>query len=600
MGDIAIVLIALGMLMITPAMAQPQHGIAMNGTPALSPDFAHLPYANPDAPKGGRAVFGETGGFDSLNPYVLKGTAPWPVRVLSVESLMARSFNEPFTLYGLLAETVETPPDRSWVEYTLREGARFSDGSPVTVEDVIWSIQTLGTEGHPRYRSAWSSIEKIEAIGTLGVRIAFKEPNRELPLILGLRPVLKKAQWTGRTFGDAGLEAVTGSGPYVIDSFEPGRQITFRKDPEWWGVDLAVNRGLHNFEELRFDYFRNTDALWEAVRAGQVSIHADYDPVRWVEGYDFPAAREGTLLRGEIAHQRPSGMEGLVFNTRRRMFADRQVREALALSFDWEWINARLYRDQFTRISSYFANSALAFEGPAEGHEAAVLAPFEAELPKGSLEAGWRPPVSNGSGRDRRNLRRAARLLDAAGWTITDGVRRDQDGAPFVFEILVHKTEHETLANLWREQLTRLGIDVSVRLVDAAQYSARRTAYDYDMIVNRWGMSLSPGTEQRLYFGSAGRETPGTRNYMGVAEPAVDAAIDAILASETSAEFTASVRALDRVLSAGIYVIPFGILPTDRVAWRRGFARPDVDSLYGWWGWWSGPALWWHSGEVDQ
>jgi peptide/nickel transport system substrate-binding protein len=287
-------------------------------------------------------------------------------------------------------------------------------------------------------------------------------------------------------------------------------------------------------------------------------------------------------------------MEGFVFNTRRAIFADRALRESLALTFDWEWINSRLFRGGYTRIESYFDNSPLGFDGPAEGRERAILEPFAEGLPEGTLEAGWRPPESDGSGRDRRNLRRAGALLDEAGWSVgPDGVRRDDEGRALSFEILVASTRDETLASLWRESLARIGVPVTVRLVDEAQYTLRRADYDYDMIVNRWAMSLSPGTEQRLYFGSGGRETPGTRNYMGVADPAVDAAIEAMLAAEGPGDFRAGVRALDRVLSAGVYVIPFGVLPEDRVVWREGLGRPEETSLYGWWGWWAGPAVWW-------
>jgi peptide/nickel transport system substrate-binding protein len=569
----------------------------MHGAPALAPGFTHLPYADPAAVKGGRVVFGETGGFDSLNPYLLKGRAPWGVRAHTIESLMARSYDEPFTLYGLLALSVETPEDRSWVEFTLRPEARFSDGSPVTVADVIWSLETVGTQGHPAYRNAWNAVSGVAQTGPLSLRISFAEPNRELALIMGMRPVLKKAEWEGREFARSTLEPITGSGPYVVDRFEPGRFIAFRRNPDYWGRDLGVTRGLHNFDEIKYEYFRNSEALWSAVKTGEVSVFTDSDAARWVDGYDFPAALDGRLLRGEIAHGRPTGMYGFVFNTRRAVFADRRVREALALSFDWEWINQRLFRGQFKRIESYFANSVLGFEGRAEGREAELLAPFAdsnagGTLPEGTLEAGWRPPVSDGSGRDRKNLRAAARLLEAAGWRVDGRLRVNAAGEPLSFEVLVASTGDETLAELWSGALGRLGVELRVRRVDNAQYVARRRNYDYDMTVNRWFLSLSPGVEQRLYFGAAGRTDPGTRNYMGVDDPAVDAMIAALLAAANRPDFESAVRALDRVLSAGIYVIPFGYLPTDRVAWQKGYARPERDALYGW-----RPEVWWKAAE---
>ena len=573
------------------------HGIAMHGLPALPEGFAHLPYARPDAPKGGTLIMGESGTFDSLNPYILKGSAPWGIRSHMIESLMARSFAEPFTLYGLLAESVEVPKDRSWVAFTLREEARFSDGSPVTLDDVIWSFETLGTKGHPRYRQAWLAVKSIRADGERRLRIDFAEPNRELPLLLGLRPILKKAQFAGTDFAEATDMALIGTGPYLLEAWEPGQFIAFRRNPEYWGRELGVTRGLNNFDRVRYEYFRNPESYWEAVKTGGLSIFAEQDPVRWLTGYDFEAVTSGRLVRGEIANQRPSGMEGLVFNTRRAIFADRRVRVALALSFDWEWVNEKLYRGAYRRIESYFGGSELGFRDVPTPSEAALLEPFADRLAPGLLSDPWRPPVSDGSGRDRRNLRRASKLLDAAGWKVVDGVRRDSAGEAMAFEIILLSERDETLASLWRDALKRLGVEVAIRRVDAPQFQRRRRDYEYDMIVNRWGMSLSPGTEQRYYFGSDGRDQPGTRNYMGVADPAIDGVIDAIVAAEGRAEFVDAVRALDRVLSHGVYVIPFGVLPAQPLVWKSSLRRPDGDSLYGWWGWWSGPGLWWEQPE---
>ncbi len=576
-GHALAILLALGAS--GAARAEPAHGIAMHGDPALPEGFAHLPYADPEAPKGGTVVYGEAGSWDSLNPYIVKGRSPWQLRMFVAESLMARSWDEPFTLYGLLAETVETPPDRSWVEFTLREEARFSDGSPVTVEDVIYSMKLLGEKGHPRYLEAWQAVESIEQTGPRSVRIDFASPNRELPMLMGLRPILKKDEWERRDFTESSLEPFTGSGPYVIGAFEPGRFLELRRNPDYWGRDLPVNRGLYNFDVIRFEYYLTGEAVWEAFAAGLLSIFKDDDPKRWEDGYTFPAAVDGRIVRGEIPHSRPSGMEGFVFNTRREIFADRRVREALTLAFDWEWINARLYGDEYARITSYWSNSDLAFSGPAEGLEAEILAPFD--LPEGTLEEGWTPPASDGSGRNRGNLRRAGKLLDEAGWTVTGGTRANAAGKPLAFEILVTSKSHETLASVYAESLKRLGVDVSVRMVDSAQYAVRRDEYDYDVIVNRWYLSLSPGTEQYIYFAPENVSEPGGRNYAGITDPAVEATIGAMLEAETLEDFRAAVRAHDRVLTSGIYVLPWGYLPTDRLAWLRGFAKPERDSLYG-------------------
>ncbi|MEO1723803.1 MAG: extracellular solute-binding protein [Pseudomonadota bacterium] len=613
-------------ILAPPASAESTHGIAMYGAPELPENFEALPYVNPDAPKGGRVTFAEFGSFDSLNPFVLKGAAPWALSSHMFESMLARSYAEPFTLYANLAEAVEVPADRSGVTFTLNPAARFSDGNPVTVEDVIWSFETLAAEGHPRYDAAWSQVASIEPVGERGIRIAFTEPNRELPLILGLRPVLKKAQFEGRTLDAEPLEPLIGSGPYVVGEMEAGRSITFRRDPDWWGEGRPINRGLNNFEEVRYDYYRSSDAIWQAVTAGAVDMQSDSDPVRWLEGYGFAAAEDGRLSRTEIAHGRPSGMYGFVFNTRRAPLDDIRVRRALGLAFDWAWINQRLYGGGYERITSYFGGSPLSWNAPEEtgagvGALASVAADAAAGAPAalavesraatakstasapeprsrrapGGDEIGW--PVSDGSGRDRRLLREAARLLEDAGMPVQNGARLGPDRQPMVLGVLVGSTEHETLAGLWADTLRPLGIELDIRRVDAAQFAQRRRDYDYDITVHRWVMSLSPGTEQRYYFGSDGRETPGTRNYMGVADPAVDAAIEGLLVAEDAEAFRGAARRLDRLLTEGLYVVPFGVLPNDRIVHDADLRHPDWQdgqrSLYGWFGWWSGPGVWW-------
>ncbi|MEM6355998.1 MAG: extracellular solute-binding protein, partial [Pseudomonadota bacterium] len=466
----------------------------------------------------------------------------------------------------------------------------------------------------------------IEPVGERGIRIAFTEPNRELPLILGLRPVLKKAQFEGRTLDAEPLEPLIGSGPYVVGEMEAGRSITFRRDPDWWGEGRPINRGLNNFEEVRYDYFRSSDAIWQAVTAGAVDMQSDSDPVRWLEGYAFAAAEDGRLARTEIAHGRPSGMYGFVFNTRRAPLDDIRVRRALGLAFDWAWINQRLYGGGYERITSYFGGSPLAWNASEEtgagvGALASVAADATAGAPaalavesraatakstasgpeprsrrvRGGDEIGW--PVSDGSGRDRRLLREAARLLEDAGMPVQNGARLGPDMQPMVLGVLVGSTEHETLAGLWADTLRPLGIELDIRRVDAAQFAQRRRDYDYDITVHRWVMSLSPGTEQRYYFGSDGRETPGTRNYMGVADPAVDAAIEGLLVAEDAEAFLGAARRLDRLLTEGLYVVPFGVLPNDRIVHDADLRHPDWQdgqrSLYGWFGWWSGPGVWW-------
>lgn len=583
-------------LLTHPLLAQTTHGIAMYGTPALPPDFVSLPYANPDAPKGGRIVFGESGGFDSLNPFILKGNAPAGVSALTVETLMGRSYGEPFALYGLLAESVETDQARSFVAFTLREGARFSDGSPVTPEDVLWSFETLGTKGSPRYASAWAKIAKAEKTGPRTVRFTFNTEDRELPLILGLRPILKKAQWDGKDFTVSSLDPIIGSGPYVIGPFEPGRYISYVRNPDWWGADLPFNRGQHNFDEVRYDYFGDGGVVFEAFKAGDITSYREANPAAWASNYAFPAVQSGDVVLAEIPHQRPSGIDGFVFNTRREIFADWRVREALIQAFNFEFINRTLTGGVQPRITSYFSNSVLGMTPgtPAEGREQALLAPFADSLLPGALE-GYALPVSDGSEANRKGIREATRLLEEAGWTVQNGVLTNAAGTPFAFDILLVQGADDMLsiANIFIEALRRLGIAVTVTSVDSAQYKERTNAYDFDMTHYIRSLSLSPGNEQTLYWGSAGVTEPGTRNWMGMNSPAAEAMIKALLTATDPEEFTAATRALDRVLTSGRYVVPIWYSDVSRIAHAKQLHYPDRLPIYGDWLGFQ-PDVWWY------
>jgi peptide/nickel transport system substrate-binding protein len=594
----AAALVALGLA--APAergAAEPMHGIAMYGDPALPPDFVSLPYANPDAPKGGRIVLGESGGFDSLNPFIVKGRAPAGLSALTVETLMGRSYDEPFTLYGLLAESVETDAARSYVTFVLRPEARFSDGSPVTPEDVLWSFETLGTLGSPRYHAAWKKVARAEKVGERGVRFTFNTVDRELPLILGLRPVLKKAQWEGKDFDASSLEPPIGSGPYVVDSFEPGRFISYRRNPDWWGAGLPFNRGLHNFDEVRYDYFGDAGVVFEAFKAGELSAYRESNPAKWASAYDFPAVAAGEVVRSEIPHGRPSGIEGLVMNTRRGLFADWRVRQAMLEAFNFEFINRTVTGGSEPRICSYFCNSELGMTpgAPAAGREAELLAPFAADLPPGTLE-GYALPVAEDEA-NRAGIRRATALLEEAGWRIVDGVLQDAGGQPFAFEILLQNGQDDMIAvaNIYAEALKRLGIAVRIATVDAAQYQERTTAYDFDMTHYVRSLSLSPGNEQTLYWGSAGVTEPGTRNWMGMDVPAAEAMIAAMLSARDRSEFVAAVRALDRILTAGRYVIPIWYADRARIAHRVELRFPERLPVYGDWIGWQPDVWWWQA-----
>ncbi|MBL8562671.1 MAG: ABC transporter substrate-binding protein [Gemmobacter sp.] len=578
-----------------PAWADsPQPSISMYGAPALPPDFVSLPYANPEAPKGGRFVIGANGSFDSLNPYIVAGKAPDQITPFTVETLMGRSLDEPFSLYGLLAESITTDDARSYAEFTLRPEARFADGSPVTPEDVIWSVETLGTLGQPRYATAWKKVAKAEITGPRSVRFTFNTADRELPLLLGLRPILKKAQWQGKAFDKAGLEAPIGSGPYVVDQAEPGRFVSFRKNPDWWGKDLPFNRGLHNFDEIRVEYFGTDIGLFEAFKGGLLSSYRETNPAKWQTNFDFPAVRAGEIVKAEIAHGRPSGIEGFAFNTRNPLFADWRVREALILAFNFELVNQTLNGGAHPRISSYFGNSPLGLTPglPAEGRVAALLAPFKDQLSPGALE-GYKLPVADGEA-NRKNLRRAMALLEEAGWTITEGTLTNAEGKPFRFEILLTIGQNEMIsaANIYVEALKRLGITAQITTLDDVQYKERTTNYQFDMTHYIRSLSLSPGNEQTLYWGAKGVTEPGTRNWPGINSPAAEAMIAALLATTDPAEMRAAAEALDRVLTSGRYVVPVWYSKVSRLAYRRDFAYPEKTPLYGEVPGWQ-PETWW-------
>nr|WP_281841751.1 extracellular solute-binding protein [Sinisalibacter aestuarii] len=564
------------------------HGIAMYGDPALPADFTHLPHANPDAPKGGRIVFAESGGYDSLNPFIRKGSAPWQLRYWAVESLMGRSYDEPFTLYGLLAETIETAPDRSWVEFTLREEARFSDGSPVTVEDVMWSYETLATLGHPRYAGAWAKVESMEQTGPRSIRFTFNVDDRELALIIGIRPILKKATYDGVAFDESDGVAIVPvtSAPYVITEFEPQRFMVLSRNPDYWGKDLPFMRGQANLDEIRLDYYGDGDVVFEAFKAGEANTYRETNDQKWATQYTFPAVERGDVVLSEVPHRRPNGYNGFVMNTRRSQFADWRVREAMIQAFPFEFINQTINGGVPPRIVTYFANSVLASEPgtPAGGRVAELLAPFAADIPPGAIE-GYALPVSDGSERNRAGIAAALDLMEQAGWTVQDGVMKDGAGTPFTFDILVSQnaTESRQIIDIYTAALGRLGITPTITAVDAAQYVERGKALDFDMVPNSWAASLSPGNEQKLYWGSAQADAEGTRNWAGVKSPAVDAMIDTMLAATDQSEFNAAAHALDRLLAAGRYVVPIWSMQPNpsHIAHARQLHFPDYVPMYG-------------------
>ncbi len=574
------------------AEERPSHAMAMHGAPALSDPDASYPYTDAFAMRGGTLKIGEMGTFDSLNPFIVGGTKPlinldrtyFVVQLHTIESLMARSADEPFTLYGLLAEHVRLPDDRSWIEFTLREGTRFSDGSPLTVDDVVFSIETLKAEGRPNLRRYYAAVETIERPAPRTVRLIFNDTaNQETPMILGLMPVLSKNYYSTREFDKTTLEPPLGSGPYILTRVDAGKQLTFERDPNYWGNDLPLNENRHNFDKIVYSYFRDETALFESFKTGDIMVRIERDAKQWATGYEFPAVKRRLVVRDEIKHGRPSDMYGFAFNTRRDMFADPRVREALIHLFDFEWMNENFFFDAFTRVQSYFDNSELSSRGrPLSPVEAGILGDYIEEIRPDIRQGGWSAPRSGGIEAFRANKRKALQLLREAGWTFDDGALRHQkSNTPFEFEVMISERSEERIALTFARALKEVGITMSVRMVDAAQFHERRATYEFDMVPFKWRGTLSPGNEQAFRFGSKEADIEGTFNVAGVTSPAVDHVIGRLTDATSRTELVAAARALDRLLLSGFYVVPFYYQPADRFAYWIELQRPETVPIMG-------------------
>lgn len=576
------------------AIAAPAHGIAMHGEPQLPASFTNFPYVNADAPKGGVLRLAVTGSFDSLNPFIIRGQPVEAVRTYVFESLMARNKAEPFSLYGLIARSIDVAPDRTRVTFDLDPRARFSDGQPVTARDVAFSLATLRDNGRPNHRSYYAKVKRIETPDDRTVTFYLPAGDRELVLILGLMPILPAHVFADREFEATTLDPLVGSGPYRIAEVRPGERIVFRKNPDYWGRDLPVARGLWNFDEIRLDYYRDDQAAFETFKKGLADLRFESDPTRWSRGYDFPAVSRGEVIQETIPNAMPAPTAAFVFNTRRALFADKRVREAMILAFNFEWANENLLHNLFRRTQGYFDGSELSSVGvPASAREREILERVGADLPADIIEGRHALPVADRSGRDRTNLRRALALMAEAGWVPRDGVlTHEATGQRFAFELLVQTREQERIGLHYKRLLGAIGVRVDLRNVDSAQFQRRLLSYDFDMVPYTWENSLSPGNEQAFYWGSYGRTVEGTRNYMGVADPAIDAVIEAMLEAGDREGFVAAVRALDRLLIAGRYAVPLYHAPGQWVARWRHIARPAATSLYGF-----DSATAWYAGE---
>lgn len=579
----------------------PVHGFAIHNSPKYQKGFLHFDYVNPKAPKAGKVIVraGSTT-FDSLNPFILKGT---PAAGLSglhqhdhlpaistpiSESLMISSLDEPFTMYGLIAETIEVPKDRTSVKFRLRPEAQFQDGSQIVVDDVIFSFNILTSEGAPLYRAYFGDVDRVEETGDREVTFFFRTSNNELPLILGEMPILSRAYWINKDFQDPGLISPLGSGPYRIKRFEPGRFIEYERNRGYWGADLPVNVGRHNFDSIRFDYYRDQVVEFEAFLAGEYDIRYENSARNWSIGYKGDDLEQGRIVKEEFPDQTPSGMQGFVYNTRQPVFADREVRKALAFAFDFPWTNKTIFYDQYERTRSYYENSELAAIGLPVGLELEILEPYRDQLPPELFDDEYRPPTTNGSGNIRENLLKAQAILKEAGWSQEADGLKHADGTLFTFEILLRNPTWERIIAPFIQNLKRIGINATVRTVDTSQWVNRVQAFDFDMIVFPWGQTLSPGNEQRDYWGSAAANQEGSRNFSGIKDQVVDELIEKLILANTREGLVAHVRALDRVLQWGYYVIPHWHTPNNRVASWNKFSHPEEVPLRGvafstWW-----------------
>lgn len=571
--------------------AEPRHAIAMHGEPKYGPDFEHFDYVNPDAPKGGTMSRHVVGSYDSLNPFIPKGTAAAGIEQI-YDSLTVRSQDEPFTQYGLLAESMEIPADRGWAVYHLREDAAFADGHPVTASDVVFTFETVREKGSPFYSYYYKNIDKVEAVDKHTVRFTFSEDteNRELPLIVGQMSILPEHYWAERDFSEGSLEKPLGSGPYEIKEVDPGKRIVYKRRDDYWGKDLPVNQGRYNFDQLVFEYFLDENVAMEAFKGGDYNFRPERNSKLWATAYDSPALKKGNIVQEEIPHSQPVGMQGFVFNERRELFQDRTLRRALGYALDFEWSNKNLFYGQYKRTRSYFQNSELAAKGTPSEAELELLEPWRDQLPDAVFEQKYQPPSTDGEGRPRENLNQARKMLLDAGYDIVDGTLKTPDGEPVEFRILLQSAAFERIVLPFARNLKALGVKADVRKVDKTQYQERMREFNFDMVVGNFPQSNSPGNEQRDFWHSSAAERAGSRNLIGLQSPVVDALVEKIISAPDRQALITRCRALDRVLQWGFHVIPNWHVDYFRLAYRKDLAHPEDMPGYG-----MALNAWWHS-----
>ncbi|RWN68152.1 MAG: ABC transporter substrate-binding protein [Mesorhizobium sp.] len=586
-------------LSLQPALSEPKHAIAMQGEPALPADYTHFNYVNPDAPKGGSITYCVVGSFDNLNPFILKslrttarGMMDKIFGNLVFEPLMQRNDDEAFSLYGLLADTADMDPERKSIEFHLDPRAKWSDGQPVTAEDVLFTYDVFTEKGRPPYSARMSMVAKLEKTGDRSVRFIFNDKaNRETPLIIAVTPILPKHAFDKKTFDRTTLKPVIGSGPYTVTQVAPGQRIVFKRNPNYWGKDIPTKRGFDNYDQITIEYFLNANAKLEAFKKGICAIDDDSDPVKRERDLNFPAFHKGDVIAETFDTGIPPVVTGFLFNTRLPKFSSPVVRRALGMLYDFEWANKNLFGGKYMRTMSYWQNSELSALGhPADDREKALLAPYPGRVPADVMDGTWRPPVADGSGQDRKVLKAAFDILKGAGYTLQDGAMLDPEGKPFGFEILTASQNEERLAAIYQRTLAKIGIDVTIRSLDGDQIQSRKQRFDFEVLIGTSGFenSLSPGIEQVGRWGSAAANAEGSFNLAGVADPAIDAALEAMLDARSREDYVAAVRVLDRLLISGNYMVPMQHNTQQWLAYWSYLEHPEKTPISGyrlptWW-----------------
>ena len=576
------------------------HAIAMHGKPKYPNGFQYVDYANPDAPKGGKIILSSTGSYDSFNPFILKGTAAAGIGNL-YETLTTGSSDEAFTEYGLIAKTIEWPDDRSWVAFTIREEAVWHDGKKISPEDVIWTFNTLMEKGHPFYKYYYGDVVEAIQENDNKVRFNFKgNTNLELPLIVGQLPVLPKHYWSNKNFEETSMDIPIGSGPYKIKNFDAGRTITYELDSDYWGKNIPIKKGTENFGIIQYEYYKDRSIEREAFKSGDIDLFSENTSKDWATSYDTPAVQNGLIKKELIEHQNPQGMQGFAFNTRKEIFKDKRVREALSYAFDFEWTNKNLFYNAYKRTNSFFENSELASSGVPLGGELDLLNDYRELLPQKLFQEEYNPPITDGSGFMRKELQEATKLLQEAGWELQEGkLMNKKSGSKFEFELLLVSPAFERIVLPFKDNLAKLGIDVSVRTIDSAQYQNRLDGFDFDMIVSTFSQSLSPGNEQRNFWGSDAAKTNGSRNIIGISNEVIDSLIEKVISAKDREDLIVTTQALDRVLLWNHYVIPQWHISAYRTLYWDIFDKPSVRPKYS-----LGTNTWWidtdKASTIDQ